>query len=108
MSHGGVIGGRGVLPPGRRRPRNTSNLADALVDVLTGTEMSVTEVAQAVQDAGYMTTSPNFRTIVNQTLIKDNRIKKISRGIYTAKGNAAGSRKRGRKKAAAAAEAAAA
>lgn len=60
------------------------NLVEALVKVLTGRTMSVTEVTQAVQDAGYQTSSANFRTIVNQTLIKSKAFKKVSRGKYTA------------------------
>jgi len=78
-------GGRGRAGV-RRRPRNDKNLADALVDTLKSTVMSVTEVAEAVQRNGYMTTSPNFRTIVNQTLLKDKRFKRTGRGKYTAKG----------------------
>ena len=70
----------------RRRPRNEMNLVDSLATVLKGKEMSVTEVTQAVQQAGYMTTAANFRTIVNQALIRENkRFKKVSRGRYTAK-----------------------
>ena len=71
---------------GRRRPRNDSNLADALVKLLKNSTMSVTEAAEQVQKAGYLTTSPNFRTIVNQTLLKDSRFKRVGRGQYTAKG----------------------
>ncbi|MGP1273280.1 MAG: hypothetical protein ACTS22_08090 [Phycisphaerales bacterium] len=71
---------------GRRRPRNSSSLVDAMHAVLTGAEMSVTQLADAVQAAGYITTSPNFRTIVNQTLINNkNKFKRVSRGVYTAK-----------------------
>lgn len=83
---GGELG-HGVTSRGtvRRRPRNSSNLAEALQQVLTGTDLSVTEAAEAVQAAGYRTSSANFRTIVNQTLIKDKRFKKVSRGRYTAK-----------------------
>lgn len=70
----------------RRRPRNEMNLVDSLAQVLKGKEMSVTEVTQAVQQAGYMTTAANFRTIVNQALIRENRkFKKVSRGRYTAR-----------------------
>lgn len=70
----------------RRRPRNEKNLVDSLVDVLKGNEMSVTEVTQAVQQAGYMTTAANFRTIVNQALIRESkRFKKVARGRYTAR-----------------------
>ncbi|MEM9082824.1 MAG: hypothetical protein AAGB34_04445 [Planctomycetota bacterium] len=46
--------------------------------------MSVTDAAHAVQQAGYATTSDNFRTIVNQTLLKDKRFKRVARGQYTA------------------------
>jgi hypothetical protein len=70
---------------GRRRARNEMNLVEALAKVLDGKTMSVTDAADAVQKAGYKTTSKTFRTIVNQTLIKSNRFKKIDRGQYTAK-----------------------
>jgi hypothetical protein len=70
---------------GRKRAKNDHNLADSLVGVLNGVTMGVTEAAEAVQKAGYKTTAANFRTIVNQTLIRDKRIKKVSRGQYTAK-----------------------
>lgn len=71
---------------GRKRPRNDANLVDSLAGVLKNTTMSVTDVSEAVQKAGYKTTSPNFRTIVNQTLINNpDRFKRISRGQYTAK-----------------------
>ena len=89
MSHGGSVNGsarvhgRGLT--GRRRPKNDMNLVEALARVLKGRSMGVTEVSHAVQEAGYRTTSPNFRTIVNQTLIKSNLFKRLSRGKYTAK-----------------------
>lgn len=70
----------------RRRPRNEANLAEFLEKVLKGQTMSVTEAAAAVQKAGYVTTSPNFRTIVNQMLLKGNLFKRVGRGQYTAKG----------------------
>jgi hypothetical protein len=78
LSAGGVSGGG-------KRPRNESNLVEALSAVLDGTTMSVTEVADAVQKAGYQTTSPNFRTIVNQALIASGKFKRVGRGQYTAK-----------------------
>jgi hypothetical protein len=77
-------GRRSARGRGGKRPRNDMNLADSLAAVLKGTKMSVTELSEAVQAAGYRTTSPNFRTIVNQTLIKDpKRFKKVSRGVHT-------------------------
>ena len=78
--------GGSIESPGRKRPRNARKLADALADMLRERDMSVTEVSTAVQEAGYKTTSPNFRTIVNQTLLKDPRFKRVGRGRYTVKG----------------------
>lgn len=68
---------------GRIRPKNDMNLVEALAKLLKGKQMSVTEATSKVQEAGYKTSAANFRTIVNQTLIKSNRFKKISRGQYT-------------------------
>lgn len=71
---------------GGRRPRNEMNLVDALSQVLKGKTMGVSEVADAVQAAGYRTTSDNFRTIVNQALITNPKVfRKVARGQYTAK-----------------------
>jgi hypothetical protein len=81
--HGDEVGG-GVIEPGRKRPRNEANLADALAELLSNQTMSVTQASVDVQKAGYKTTSPNFRTIVNQTLLKDPRFQRVSRGQYTA------------------------
>lgn len=82
-AHGGSLGGVG---PGRVRAKNDTNLVGALKSALDGKTMSVTDVAEAVQKQGYITTSPNFRTIVNQALIKNTSVfKKVSRGQYTAK-----------------------
>ena len=98
---GTVIPSGGVVASptgGRKRHRNDSNLIEALIELLTGTEMSVTEAATAVQEAGYKTTSPNFRTIVNQALLRDGRFKKISRGRYTADPKAPAAKKKTTKK----------
>jgi hypothetical protein len=70
----------------RKRHRNDTNLVGALQQILSGKTLGVTEAANAVQKAGYKTTSPNFRTIVNQTLIKNPDVfTKQGRGLYTAK-----------------------
>jgi hypothetical protein len=82
----GLGGSIGAGPDGvRRRPRNDKNLVQALVEALTDKTMSVTEVAEDVQRRGYVTTSPSFRTIVNQTLINSGKFKRVGRGLYTAK-----------------------
>lgn len=69
----------------RKRPRNDMPLSDALHRLLTGRRLTVTQAAVEVQRAGYRTSAANFRTIVNQTLIRfRDRFKKVSRGVYTA------------------------
>lgn len=88
LQEGGALGAL----VGGKRPRNRSNLADALVDLLGGQTLSVTEAAEQVQAAGYRTISPNFRTIVNQTLLKEPRIRRVGRGRYTARANSKGAK----------------
>ena len=68
---------------GRTRSRNEMNLVDALAATLQGKTMSVTDAAEAVQKAGYQTTSPNFRTMVNAALLNKKRFKRVQRGQYT-------------------------
>jgi hypothetical protein len=80
---GGSVGPSGLKV--RTRPKNETNLVEALGKVLDAKTMSVTEVSEAVQKAGYKTTAANFRTIVNQTLINSGKFKRIERGRYTAK-----------------------
>ena len=71
---------------GGKRPRNKLNLVDSLAKLLKNKTMSVTDMAEAVQKAGYKTSSPNFRTIVNQTLIINRKVfRRVARGQYTAK-----------------------
>lgn len=84
---GGEIGGRrGGAISGRRRAKNEHSLSEALHNLLKGKTMSVTDAAAKVQDAGYKTTSPSFRTIVNQTLINHSSMfKRVGRGQYTSK-----------------------
>lgn len=78
------FGGPGVNL-GRKRPKNDMNLVEALTKTLKGKTMGVTELAEAVQKNGYRTSAANFRTIVNQTLIKHPKtFKKVSRGMYSA------------------------
>ena len=72
-------------PTGRKRPRNAKNLEDSLADTLRGKTLSVTDATRAVLSRGYKTTAANFRTIVNATLLKSKKIKRVSRGQYTAK-----------------------
>lgn len=83
---GSVNGAWNRAGGGRKRPKNEVQLLDALKSILKGKTMSVTEAAEAVQKAGYQTSSANFRTIVNQTLINNLKkgFKRVGRGQYTA------------------------
>jgi predicted RNase H-like nuclease len=70
----------------RKRPKNDMNLVEALQKTLKNKELGVQDIVDAVQKQGYKTSSPNFRTIVNQTLIINKKqFKRVARGIYTAK-----------------------
>jgi hypothetical protein len=72
--------------PARSGRRNKANLVDSLHALLQNRTLNVTEISNAVQKAGYKTKSPNFRTIVNQTLINNPKMfKRVARGQYTAK-----------------------
>ena len=77
------LGGAGGGGRGATRPRNKMPLADVIFKVLDKkTPMKVSNIVEAVKNAGYRTTSNNFSTIVNQTLIKDKRFKSAERGHY--------------------------
>ena len=67
-----------------KRPKNKMTLQEAMKKVLKGRTLSVTEIAAAVKKAGYKSSSSTFRTIVNQTLIKNpGTFRKVARGQYT-------------------------
>ena len=87
-SRRGGRGGRGRgMGRGRRRARNEMSLPEAMEAVLkkAGKPMRVGDIVDAVRRVGYRSTSANFRGIVNQTLIKDQRFKSSSRGMYQLK-----------------------
>lgn len=70
----------------KRTRRNKAPLADMLLEILADREISVTDATEAVLKSGYKTksTKTNFRVMVNQTLTKDKRFKRVARGVYTA------------------------
>ncbi len=81
-------GGRGGAG-GRGRTRNQHSLIETLEMVLKGGKpMRVGEIAEAAQRGGYRSNSANFRSIVNQTLIKDSRFNSTGRGVYQLKKSA--------------------
>jgi DNA-binding transcriptional MerR regulator len=83
---GGNVGRRGRGGGGGTRARNDKSLLETLEDVLkNGKPMKVGDIADAAQKSGYRSNSANFRSIVNQTLIKDKRFGSAGRGIYQLK-----------------------
>lgn len=79
-------GGGGVSLSGRAR--NSMSLVATLESVLEKHPkgISVSDILDAVQAAGYKSSSPNFRGIVNQTLIKERKkFTSVARGIYALK-----------------------
>jgi hypothetical protein len=70
------------------RPRNTMNLVEALTKVMQGKSkpMSIAEITDAVRSAGYKSSSPSFRSIVNQALIREKKLfSPAGRGLYQMK-----------------------
>lgn len=86
----GSIGGSGAgtLTPGGR-VRNAKSLVETMSDVLAKAGdkgLSVQDIVDGVLATGYQTSSPNFRGIVNQTLIKERKtFTNVSRGVYAVK-----------------------
>jgi hypothetical protein len=80
MAANGVASGGGGP-----RPRNEVTLLPALIAALKGKELSVGDAIAAVEKAGYISTSPSFRVIVNQRLSDPKHFKRVGRGVYTAK-----------------------
>lgn len=82
-----VSGAKGALAlTPTARARNTKSLPDLLIEVLGGNKpMKVGEILDAVLEKGYQSASSNFRSLVNQTLIKDKRFTAVARGTYTLK-----------------------
>ena len=69
------------------RVRNDKSLPEVLLGVLSKSSkpMQVGDITDAVRSAGYKSNSPAFRSIVNQTLIKDKRFMSAGRGLYQLK-----------------------
>lgn len=84
---GGASAGSGGGGSGSR-PRNEKSLVATLEEVLAGNSkgMSVGDIVDAVEKAGYKSSSPNFRGIINQTLIKEKKkFHAVERGVYAMK-----------------------
>jgi len=79
----GVASGGNALRPKRRRAKNDMSLGDALAQSMeVRAVVSPAEASQLVKANGYKTTSKNFNMMVSNTLAKDKRFKRVSRGQY--------------------------
>jgi DNA-binding transcriptional MerR regulator len=81
-------GGRGRGGGGGTRARNAQSLVACIETVLkdAGKPMKVGDITAGVQKCGYRSNSANFRSIVNQTLIKERkRFGQAGRGVYQLK-----------------------
>jgi len=67
----------------RKPAKGTLTLNAALAQVLKGKKsVSVAEAMEGVLALGYKSRAKDFRFLVNQTLRKDDRFKRIARGVY--------------------------
>ena len=82
----GLSGGGG----GGGRVRNEQSLVATIEKVLrnSGKPTRVGDITDAVLKTGYRTNSANFRSIVNQTLIKEKQFASAGRGLYQIKKSA--------------------
>jgi hypothetical protein len=81
-------GATSLVNNGGGRAKNATSLIETLLQVLgkSSKPMTVSDILQGVLDGGYRSTSPNFRGIVNQTLIKERkRFANVGRGVYALK-----------------------
>jgi hypothetical protein len=86
---GGNGGRRGTGGGGGVRARNEKSLVETLAEVLGDAKapMSIKEIVDGVEKAGYKSSSANFRGLVNQTLIKESKqFNAPERGLYELKG----------------------
>lgn len=79
------IEGKGLRGGGGAK--NAMGLVKTMEMILgkSGKPMQVADIVNGVLATGYRSTSPQFRSIVNQALIKDKRFTSTERGKYTLK-----------------------
>lgn len=84
---GKKVGGVPPVGKGVRLTKGTvreGSLIDFLRKALNGKTMGVDEALAAVKALGYQSDSPNFKVMVNASLLKKQFFKRIARGKYTA------------------------
>lgn len=76
---------RGPKVGSRRKVKKDgqASLKTHLMIALKGSDgQKIADLVTAVQDAGYTSSSQNFRLLVNQTLLNEGEFKKVGRGEY--------------------------
>ncbi|MBM3984861.1 MAG: hypothetical protein FJ296_04100 [Planctomycetes bacterium] len=67
----------------RKRARNATSLPETICKVVkVGATVSPADVASAVRKTGYKSTAAHFGMMVSNSLSKDARFKRLSRGKY--------------------------
>ena len=67
----------------RTRAKNAVSLPDAIASAMDiGAEASPSEMSALVQKNGYKTTAANFNMMVSNAMAKDERFKRLGRGLY--------------------------
>lgn len=67
--------------------RGKTSLVGMLTEILKSkAKVSISEAMQALTRSGYKSKSKNFRTIVSVALAKDERFKRVGRGLYALNG----------------------
>ena len=84
----GDLGGKDAVPSAgpSGRAHNARSLPETMHRILSRKgPLPIAEIVKAVKATGYKSSSPSFRAIVNQSLIKDKRFSKAERGVYQVK-----------------------
>lgn len=81
----GLTAKAGIATARAPRAKNEMSLIEALQRLLKGKEMGIPAIVPALPSIGYVSNSPNLRTMVNASLLKKELFKRVGRGTYTAK-----------------------
>ncbi|MGB2824260.1 MAG: hypothetical protein WBF17_25020, partial [Phycisphaerae bacterium] len=74
-----------------KKTETQKSLGDLLAEVAKGRKLlGVADAARLVLEKGYKSKAANFQLAVNKTLMRDERFGRVSRGIYTLKGQEGG------------------
>jgi uncharacterized coiled-coil protein SlyX len=89
-----LIGKTAAPRKGRRRPKKGKSLRQSILDFLgqSPEPKSITEIAEAVTQTGYRSSSKNFVSLVRQVCYKSDAIQKVEKGRFALKGGSSSPR----------------